>query len=80
MNKNLQINLICSKFIIKNIILIILRKKIDIIIQKFWYERVNMISLKDGIMQHGFDAYICICAYVYIYLLHHDTRSRKCII
>lgn len=35
MNKNLQNNLIFLKLIIENIILIILRKKIDIIIQKF---------------------------------------------
>lgn len=35
MNKNLQNNLIFLKLIIENIILIILRKRIDIIIQKF---------------------------------------------
>lgn len=35
MNKNLQNNLIFLKVIIENIILIILRKRIDIIIQKF---------------------------------------------
>lgn len=35
MNKNLQNNLIFLKLIIENIILIILRKRINIIIQKF---------------------------------------------
>lgn len=79
MNKNLQNNLIFLKLIIENIILIILRKRIDIIIQKFWYERVNMISLRDGTMQHGLNAYICICAYVYMYIfitiMTHDQEN-----